>query len=401
MAWLAWVWLWRDSVVSTPVPKLPVLSGKELTDKASNPAAAQEPPAAAGPPVALAGKVQSPSPSPIGARLFDNAALLAAAQPTHWDLCGVGQIPIPPAPPLSAASAAELAALTKQWGPLNLVPELPRHWEEDRVASVLAQIMASLAQRGPRAQALAKYFAGAQGTTALLEQAERGGEAVVARWAVAACGRPEGESCAARAARQWVRADPQNAVAWAELLQADPTAESQALAGLAASTQYNFYDEWIAAELLAAVPAGTPEYLLRGLAIKVSLDLDPVFPPGLGVMRRCRPEPPGKPVPLWCAPLVELMLSQGDSHAARFFGMRMAMRLGWPAERLKAIETELDRFSSSKISGLFGVSPQRFACDEIRPLTKVFADMTRMGAYKAWLQHPEVVQAMAASAPSR
>jgi hypothetical protein len=397
---LLW-WLLRSGPEAGPQAAGPALAASASASSPFNGEIAGSPlgPASAPPVLASEVKAQSTAVSDAGAAGAGTLALNSA--PTHWDLCGVGKVPIPAEPPLSAASAAERAAFEKAWGTGGIPPELPRHWGEDAVASLLARTIASLPQRGPRAQALANYLAEPSATRALLQQAERGGEAVVARWAVAACARGDVEPCAARAAHAWVRADPQNAAAWAELLQGDPVAEREALAGLTASKQYNLYDQWITVELLAAMPRDTPEYLQKGLVFKVSLDTAVTHSNGFGVMRRCFPKPPTGQLPPWCGPLVELMATQGDSHMARSLGVRLGARLGWPESRVKVLQAEIDRFNSGRMNALVGGTSQPFSCGEVRPLVKVFAAVEELGEYRAWMQHPAVVEAMAASAARR
>ncbi len=403
MAWLAWVWLWRDSVVSTPVPKLAVLSGKVLTDKASIPAAAQEPPAAAEPPVALAGKVQSPSASPIGVQLFDKATLLAAAQPTHWDLCGVGRVPAPqqpPSPPLSAASQAERAMLAKVVAVMGGPPVLPAHWGEEAVDRVFGRVLNLLPQRGPRERALALMLRSNNPALDLLQEAEAGTEAVVARWAVASCERVGAPPCRAQAARAWVKSDRSNAAAWLALLIAEPQSEQQVQQALASTTRFDLYEQWITAELVAAVPADEPEYLrmalaIRGTGIDAALPIHLVQP----LLARCGAPAATAALPAWCPAVAELMVTHGDSPFARAQGTRMAERLGWPAARVKALRNEVHRFQMAQ-EDVFRDTEQFYTCDQIRPTLKAMLAVPELGSYRAWLQHPMVAERMRAAASS-
>jgi hypothetical protein len=265
---LVWWWMRSGPVAGQQAAVAgPAASAAVATPSAEDTARRAQEPASAS--AVLAAKVKSLSVSGANSDVPTSGADSTSGAPTHWDLCGVGRVPIPKAAPsgrLSAASAALQASIEKYAAQHGIPAELPPHLGDEAVSQLLERTIQVLAQRGPRGLALASYLARPESPDELVQKAERGTDAVVARWAVASCKRVQGAHCESRAARAWVRLDPNNAAAWAALLEVEPQAESEVMVGFAASKHFNLYERWITAEFLSAVPADAPEYLHKGLA---------------------------------------------------------------------------------------------------------------------------------------
>jgi hypothetical protein len=369
----------------------------DRAQQAQNPALASNEPAP---------KASEASPAGLGGvRLFSGRPV--AAEPTHWDLCGVGLVPIPkavPEAPLSAASAAERAMGEKMAAILGGPPQLPAHWGEQAVNRVFEGVRAVLPQRGPRGRALAIMLSAPNAAEALVGEAERGTDPVVGRWASATCARYDAPPCAARASRAWARMDRSNAAAWMALWAAEPQAEPEVVTALSNATRFDMYGSRIAAELVAAVPAEEPEYLRMEMVIR-GIGMDAALPDSTGefVRRRCVSASAGAALPPWCNTVANVMVNHGDSQYARGLGARMGERMGWPAERLKALREDHQRHFDGQVAA-FRETEKFYSCDHIKPVFQVMRAVLEVGEYQAWMQHPAVMAAMgamAASAPRR
>jgi hypothetical protein len=348
-------------------------------------------------------RASEPPPARLGGvRLYSGFPV--AAQPAHWDLCGVGLVPNPKAVPeasLSAASAAERAVWEKVAAVMGGPPQLPAHWGEEAVDLVLGRVLAVLPQRGPRGRALALVLRAPNAAEALVIEAERGTDPVVGRWATASCARQGALTCAARAARAWVLMDRSNAAAWMALLAAEPQAEPEVVAALASTTRYDRYSSVIAAELVAAVPADEPDYLRMAMANR-GLGIDAAMPDQRWElsMGRCLEASNGAASPPWCNTVANLMVNHGDQSHARGLGALIGERLGWPEERLKALREKF-RFHSYGQDAAFRNAQKFYSCDHIKPFLQVMHAVLEVGEFQAWMQHPAVIASMGASAPSR
>jgi hypothetical protein len=262
-------------------------------------------------------------------------------------------------------------------------------------------VQAVLPQRGPRGRALALMLRSPNAAEALVGEAERGTEPVVGRWAVASCARNGAPPCAARAARAWALMDRSNAAAWMALWAAEPQAEPEVVAALSSAARFDLYSSRIAAELVAAVPADEPEYLRLEMVVR-GIGIDAALPDSTGQFsrRRCISVSTDAALPPWCNPVANLMVNHGDSHYARGLGARMGERLGWPAERLKALHDE-HRLHIFGQEAAFRDTEKFYSCDHIKPVFQVMRAVLEVGEYQAWMQHPAVVASMGASAPGR
>lgn len=346
--WLALVWIGLALMLAVP------LWGAWFG--AGGPGAAPQTPAAASgalragdraaPPLPAApASAQSSGPGPrasasaTGAHTPSAPGLRAAASPAPgvapqraatMQVCGMGDLAL--APPRSSGTdepdepadlppgvSQELLAL---WWP-RLVAGLQAGTERQRAAAVLLQPAGGLSPAMPDPAALA-------GLTRL---ARASADLQVQDWALRACSQAAyPAACAGWTAREAVNRSPQLALAWQQLLQQEPQATDEALAGLAQATVWDTGYGRLAGELLAVWPPDAPQHL-KFMASLTALGLDAALLTGAGpgVLRVCGTAAQASPSrQAQCRQIAAHMLRDGRDLMTLMVGSRLGERFGLP-----------------------------------------------------------------------
>jgi hypothetical protein len=161
-------------------------------------AVAPLPVAAASPAVQPPARVSAPT-QPVAPRV----ASAASAPVTHWDLCGVGRVPIPAAQAASAAGG---------------LPELPEHLGTYAQEQARERALEALRRGSERERAVALLWADRQaGAPALGAMAAGTTDPMVLRLAMQVCGgrlHAGTQACTSLAPDALARAEPDNLVGW-------------------------------------------------------------------------------------------------------------------------------------------------------------------------------------------
>jgi hypothetical protein len=297
-----------------------------------------------------------------------------------WDLCGIGRLPIPQ------------AALAVAQGGLA---ELPKHLGETAHEQGRDALWRALAAGDARARAAALLWrATARGVTvglpapaqpivseateafkaALLQLAEEQSDALIASWAVKACGGDR--ACRQRAADVWLRVDPVNAAALLPALALYPERKQQLAAAIAGSMQFNSYYGALAGKVLVAMPNEVPPYVQQGLLVEV-LGLDSTF--GISelssLLALCNPAPAvGSAEQSRCAAIASLLVARSDTLLTHNVGSRMGELAGWPKE-----QEEARRAHATGGLSMFTFFEQPMSCAAIESSRAWVRDMASKG----------------------
>ncbi len=236
-----------------------------------------------------------------------------------------------------------------------------RSSSDERVQAAAAYYEASLARfrdvpavqctdTGDCTRAFEAYWQSAEPRRdALARLAESTVDPTVYAWAFSACARAKGAfGCQSIGAAQWTRLDPDNAVAWLALAdeartQGDTAGVDDAMYHVASATRLDGDEARLAATLLDHVPAG--ESALFGAASLAAM--------ALGFSMSAAAEQ-GQTIASYCGPsgladanrrescdrIARLAVERGTSFTAWQLGFSIGRRVGWPAERLRALEAE-------------------------------------------------------------
>ncbi|UXH80724.1 hypothetical protein [Roseateles amylovorans] len=192
----------------------------------------------------------------------------ASLRPTHWELCGLGQMPVPPG---AGASAAEL----------------PPSLGEDALRQARQQVAARLMQGTARARVVSLLMsrpadeagegAAQVWAASVMRAALHSGEAQAMHWAAAACPfAADGPSCRLTLLRARVRVEPENALHWMAWAQEEPEQSAAAWAGLQRASRWTSDRLGMARTLLqesgAQGGSGVTPYLMRDLLLQLQME---------------------------------------------------------------------------------------------------------------------------------
>lgn len=348
---------------------------------------------------AVAGRPGSASSPETGARTplrsidVGGAALAASAAPaasvlaqapvrTHWDLCGVGVLPVAPgtADPeqLPAHLGEDLFAAARE--------QLWARWERGSVREqVVASLWRGIAQAGQHlggetdpAQSLRKGIARAVALASASEDAQ------AQRWALGQC-LAYSLPCGALDARRLAHADPGNAAAWLLLLAQRPEARAEAEAGLARATEHRLGAGGVSAMLLATPLPDLQPYVRHALLAEtlgqdVWLEMNALQTQIQSF--RCQPRAaPGSAQAQACESLTQALTQRSDTLFAQTIGWSYGDRLGWPKAQVSAGKARLKALQREEQDAHDFQQP--FACAQTERLRRQMADRARVGEVAA------------------
>jgi hypothetical protein len=266
--------------------------------------------------------------APAPSARTQTAVPVLADKARSWDLCGIGQVPIPAE---LAASAGDGAAA------------LPAHLGSDAKVAARAALLQAMQRGDLRAQAVATLMsspaspssAGLQAQQdTLLALAERGRDPAIALWALEAC--VEDKACSLRAARAWQRVDPDNAAPWAVLLDLDPLQREQIEQAILRASHFRTYQGVLPGLVLAAMPSNTLPYLQQALlADAMAMEGVRGQRAASGLRQLCRAAPAAAEADhVACDAIARMLMAQSDSLLGDRLGLRFAEQAGWPKAEL-------------------------------------------------------------------
>ncbi len=206
------------------------------------------------------------APPTAGAVALDEAG--AASALTHWELCGIGRMPVPPGAGGSAA-------------------ELPASLGEDALRLARQQVAARLMQGSARARVVSVLMsrpsdAAGEGawqlwSASVVRAALHSGDAQAMHWAAAACPwAADGPACRTTLLRARVRVEPDNAMHWLAWAEEEPEQSARAWEGLQRATRWTSDRLGIARTLLqesgASAGSGVAPYLMRDLLLQAQME---------------------------------------------------------------------------------------------------------------------------------
>lgn len=292
---------------------------------------------------AMAGTTMASMPA-VGHDRAPHAAVPASAsaaqpvrlKPGEVDICGVGirqgeALEIPDAPPALRASMPQLAI-----APLDVVSAgLPALWQllgrTMRASPDLRQQAAALAMDLP-AEGKPYERGSSDLSRQLRDLALRTNDPLILQWSVQRCVLDRNPSCLHASARQWVRAEPDNLSAWLALLAEEPSAQAEALHGMALARFSDLRDSQLAWRIEAAIPEVTPAYL-RMTALMQSLVLGIVPQANSAVLSKlCDPSVLGDANRRQqCDAIAHVLIEHGHDGQSYMQGITLANHLAWPA----------------------------------------------------------------------
>jgi hypothetical protein len=185
----------------------------------------------------------------------------------------------------------------------------------------------------------------------LVQLAAGAGDPAVYAMAVYACGilsAPAGGSCSRISLSAWAALDPGNAVPWLSLAAAaranhDAAAEADAFARAAAAGSINAYNWFLLSYAETDMPRETTPLERQFLSVQI-MGVMAALPTPYGIAsKHCTAEALLQAdVHEECNALAELMVRQGTTLLDLGFGKGLGARLGWPKQRVDALEQERD-----------------------------------------------------------
>lgn len=339
-------------------------------------------------PEASTAAAQSPA---LSAPLASAPAALAAQgarlePPQTLQVCGLGDLALAPRRPgspdeeadpsdLPPGVAQDLLAL---WWP-RLVTALHAGTERQRAAAWLLQRDGGLYQAvpGPDPAALA-------GLTRL---ASASADVQVQAWALQACSQAGHPAvCAGWTGRLAIARSPQLALAWQLLLQQEPQATDEALAGLAHATMWDTGYGRLAGELLAVWPPDAPVHLkLMASLAALGMDAALLNSPGPGVSRACSSAALGPPSrQALCRQIAARMLRDGRDLMTLMVGSRLGERLGLPSEQWVPAR-RLQEAVPAMPAPLMRHAAQPYSCAAVTDWSQWVQDLARDGEVQ-WMR---------------
>lgn len=298
---------------------------------------------------------QAPRPTPT-ARSSVTGASATRAEAGQAEVCGFGKAPFAADDPYS----------------LKQIPPAVRQRALDEIEAHL------LASADPQVQAAALLLAakarddGRSRIDTLARLAVASQDPLVYAIALEGCkGRTEGDaaSCGLLSIAQWVRLDPDNAQPWLELAaqaqqQHDADAEVEAMRRAAWAHRSDAHAGLLASLVEGALETQTP-LLQRTLAASASWSIQASWgPPHTSqAYAYCAVDIDADPARRdTCEAIAETLSYSSTSVTDLSVGLAIAKKLGWPAQRLQALQQEHDAINEAGGAPLIGVD---FSCDAV------------------------------------
>jgi hypothetical protein len=268
----------------------------------------------------------SPAPVEAASAAPFNVAVPAPASPaqkpqaarTHWDLCDLGRVPVPP------GAAADSP---------------PPHLMSQAEATLVPRLTAALDALGPRGRAAARRL----DTASPLEAgavppawAEASGDPVVAAWATQGCGNDA--ACLATAARRWMRLEPDNLAPYLWVLGEARTVDAETLQRLAGTSAYRVHFGELAALVLRAWPSGEPRFLQAELLLRATSLDSMVMPAVQALVQHCRQGAADAAVREPCQDIARTLLRDSDTLLGVHLGLALGQAAGLPADLLAGVQ---------------------------------------------------------------
>ncbi len=351
-------WVWRSTPNSQPlsVPAVvkPTATADALRqDRIAGAVAPAQP--GSSPPSAtrsLAEAAHSRARADLGAR-------------THWELCGIGRLPVPQgAPPDAPPPHIMLEAAT------SLVPR----WE------------AALATAGPRTLAAARR-AGLMGVPAgeaavTLAMTEGSPDPVISAWATQACGNDG--ACLDASSRRWQQLEPDNLAPRLWALRGTQKLDLTALQALAQARRYHVHFGQLGASMLAAWPAGEAPFLQTEMLIRtIGIDAAAALPALLPLSRSCREGSAQADIRDACQRIARTMLQHSDSLMGVGIGMGLGRAAGLPVAELEAARAMVHEAYQANETLDGHMADQPWSCTSNTQLVEWVGEVQQYGEWRA------------------
>ncbi len=318
------------------------------------------------------------APSASGEPAAPSSGLASTPGPVVVDLCGLGRVVVP------ARSNEEPGS------PLAQLPApLGRHALHEAQARLAQALGAGDAKQRVAARLLLEpteddAAVQAAWARALLADALASRDAQALRWAGAACPFVEDESqCKRQLARARVQAEPANALHWLDWANDEPEAADAAWAGLLRARYWREQPLGLAAASMRALSADVPGYLRSTLAVDaMARDASYPAPPISLLLERCSARPGGGPATSVasgdCERLARMLLERSDSVQALMLGRELGEHIGWPAERVRRLDEEVEALQKQEAH--WAVDARRpLACETVDSQASHIAAVEREG----------------------
>jgi hypothetical protein len=297
---------------------------------------------------------------------------------THWDLCGIGRVPVLPGVATDAP---------------------PEHLLRQAEAALAPRLAASLEALGPRGRAAARRLGLDGGSPQVagpvpLAWAQASNDAVVAAWATQGCGNDA--ACLAAATTVWLQLEPYNLAAHLWALGERQHIDDETLQRLASAGAHSNAFGQTAALVLQAWPSGEPRFLqAHFLALATGLDANFAMPAVQALVRRCREAGTDEAVREPCLRIAHTLTRDSDTLAGVHLGLALGRAAGERPDRLASVAVEI-KAASALISTLTEpLADQPWSCASIDWNAGWVADLQRHFGEWGALQH----RLSAASAP--
>jgi hypothetical protein len=231
-------------------------------------------------------------------------------------------------------------------------------------------------------------FAGERDELARLAYAAR--DPAVYGWALHACrmggGKDPSSPCGMLSVDTWAALDPDNAVAWYAIAEEsmnrgnDPR---EALFHAARAKRYDSRYMLLPAVALTAAPAGTAPMVRQAMLVRAmgtAAALTPLAAPSRFCTREALREPNRRAL---CETLTDNLAAQAGTLIELEVARGVGERLGWSAQRLKALRDEIDGLTQIVMERSGGDKGVALACDEIDTLERHYTEAGRLGELDA------------------
>lgn len=301
----------------------------------------------------------------LGAQAASAAALEAAAAsaplaPGETEICGLGRV------------KADDAGQPKDMAPIRLVAERARERllpalanSTDEAARAAGLLLQSAGRARPADEACDSADCAQRnapvnnpGTSLRTDLLARGALASMAlntrspqvyAFAMAACqGQRREGVCLQLSPEQWARLDPDNAVPWLHVAadareRRDASATAEALFRVSRAARADAHWGGLTGLVLARLPAELPPLDKVALASEVLAIESALSPPFVPVSQYCAAaEVRDANRQQTCADVAEVLVNKGSSLVDVALGASIGQRVGWPAERVAALQDERD-----------------------------------------------------------
>ena len=317
--------------------------------------------------------------------LRPNVAAPAWAAPQAMPLSAVARPA--PAPPAAEPAVCGLEKAAASADPHEAVPAPQRAEAEKALEQRL------LRHPDPKVQALAVFFTPESDPAERTRRRDRLALAAAASadgslyaMALAAC-RPDdsgdaGNACAMLSLAQWARLEPANGVPWLQLAaearrRGDAGGEAEAMHRAALASRFDARWGSFAELVDRALPPDAPGWqhlflMVQAVGVQAAL----TAPEYQEMLEFCRPERLDANRRQTCDALARGLLDRGTTLMDHGMAGALGRRLGWPAERLQALEQERDAYTAVGLRQALSITMD---CAGVQRTRAWLLDMSRLG----------------------